>query len=516
MMAAVDWIPSQRGERVLLHNNRGYHVTMKRGYDDYVDMAGFGGGVFGIHMVVMNVMCTNRNNTQSLCKCSGKVLYNTLTDTYENFVLNDEHEVWCTWDENNVILEKMKVMLYQKLRDKVYTDVSDAWHWAMNELDIIAPGLSMYFPRVSSFKTKAAKIIKGDLPNLPKQKDDLDGLHIPEQLTVTLSNQPFLLLQHTFDHAADDKHPNGSRETIMVFGNWTRFQEMCEAQVAFADGTFQVCPHPFYQLYIIHIVHANGVRMRPCVWCLLTRKTGQIYSELFTQLRQLAQQRGHPIIWTKFRTDFEVAVMNTVAEVFPGLTVTGCFFHFCSAIIKKLREMGFGPDYANSVTYVKVTAKSIMGLAFLPPLIVADTFTEICNDYNNPPANAAARPNLDMFFLYVQSSWIDGGVAEVGRWTIGNLNSKRTNNDLEGYHSRLLAKFKRHPNLWKFIKTLQTEEKDIQQELEHLDTGIVPRVAANILAREEDVRVLKQRYSDNLITAKQLAKQIGFLTSVSD
>ena len=102
------------------------------------------------------------------------------------------------------------------------------------------------------------------------------------------------------------------------------------------------------------------------------------------------------------------------------------------------------------------------------------------------------------------------------RWTIGNLNSKRTNNDLEGYHSRLLAKFGLHANIWKLIGLLQKEEDDIRIELDHLDNGAMPFVADKIVIREDSVRLLKQRYADLLITPQQFAKQVGYLTSVSD
>lgn len=512
-MAGVSWLPSQRGGRVLIHDHRGYTVTKKREYEAFVDLEAFGDGGINVPMRAENLICTNRNNSEYPCKCTAKVRHNVLNDTYEDFEVIGAHADGCTWDENNVRIEIMKDRLYQKLRDKVYNNIPDAWAWAYHELEQQTPGLGQHFPMADSFRKKGMRVLNGNVPKLPKTAIDLDGIIIPERLQVTLHGQPFLLLQHTFNHTGDLTHPGGSRETIWVFGTWERFRKMCEAQTAFADGTFKTCPHPFYQVYIIHVVHENGVRMRPCIWCLLTRKTGEIYTVLFQKLRELAQEREHPIVWTKFRTDFEVAVMNAVIQMFPGVTVTGCFFHFCSAIIKKLREMGFNADYKNALTRVKVAVKSIMGLAYLPPMVVADTFQAIRNEYQNLNVQ---RPNLDDFFAYVEESWVQGGVAAVERWTIGNLNSKRTNNDLEGYHSRMLTKFGNHPNAWKFIELLQKEEQDIRIELQHLENGALPHVAPKILEREENVRILKQRYADLLITPQQFAKQVGFLTSVSD
>lgn len=53
----------------------------------------------------------------------------------------------------------------------------------------------------------------------------------------------------------------------------------------YGDGTFRVCPRPFYQLYILHLdVYSNNksIHVYPAIYAFLPNKTQSTYTRLFS------------------------------------------------------------------------------------------------------------------------------------------------------------------------------------------------------------------------------------------
>lgn len=103
--------------------------------------------------------------------------------------------------------------------------------------------------------------------------------------------------------------------------------------------------------------------------------------------------------------------------------------------------------------------------------------------------------------MYVMNSWIMGGVASMQRWSISAITSKRTNNDLEGYHHRLQKRLGLKLNIWKFIEKLQKEENSIFTEIARLNLGVLPAIDPVVAKKNADLTLLKERFNDDLITA---------------
>jgi len=94
--------------------------------------------------------------------------------------------------------------------------------------------------------------------NPPATPTSLETLQIPSSYTTTTSNQPFLL--------ADTQEA----ERILIFTTKENIQELSEARILHADGTFKCAPLLFTQLYTIHGVVQN--KMLPLVFTLLPNK----------------------------------------------------------------------------------------------------------------------------------------------------------------------------------------------------------------------------------------------------
>ena len=83
------------------------------------------------------------------------------------------------------------------------------------------------------------------------------------------------------------------------------------------DGTFQLCPEIFYQIYIIHAL--NNHQVFPCVFALLPNTNEDTYNQLFREVRNVVIRQGNEP--TDILIDFERAAVNAVTNQMPQLQV---------------------------------------------------------------------------------------------------------------------------------------------------------------------------------------------------
>ncbi|CAF4912199.1 unnamed protein product [Rotaria sp. Silwood1] len=74
--------------------------------------------------------------------------------------------------------------------------------------------------------------------------------------------------------------------------------------------------------------------------------------------------------------DFEKAVENAFALVFPQCKILGCFFHFKQSIWRNISELGLKKEFMEN--YVsRRTMKNLAALVFVPEQNVIQEFTHI-------------------------------------------------------------------------------------------------------------------------------------------
>ena len=75
---------------------------------------------------------------------------------------------------------------------------------------------------------------------------NLQTMEIPEEYTVTHTDEPFLLYDSGIDSPA----------RILIFSTETNLKALTTTGHWFADGTFKTAPELFYQIYTIHTLVA--------------------------------------------------------------------------------------------------------------------------------------------------------------------------------------------------------------------------------------------------------------------
>ena len=278
---------------------------------------------------------------------------------------------------------------------------------------------------------------------------------IPLEYTTTNAGAPFL------------RYDSGDQDRILIFATDERLTLLENNTDWFIDGTFDAVPLIYTQLFTIH-AKIQG-KVIPCVYVLLPNKTQVSYT---TTLRQL--QTIHPNLHpTSVLIDYELAIKNALEAVFPGVVVSGCFFHFSQNIWRRVQRHGLQDRYAQDAGFV-TEVRMIAALAFVPGNDVDRVFALLSNNLD---------PALDVILDYVKENYI--GVIRRGRfrrprfpYTMWGVYDRvvndlpRTNNAVEGWHNR----FNRHvgchhANIWKIIDVMKKEEDIRRVELVHIQQG---------------------------------------------
>ncbi|CAF0785429.1 unnamed protein product [Brachionus calyciflorus] len=123
-------------------------------------------------------------------------------------------------------------------------------------------------------------------------------------------------------------------------------------------------------------------------WNIDVNKTNDIYQKTFTNLEMTCKQMGYNLQPKTIMSDFEIAVIKAVRNVFPTCATQGCYFYYIQCIWKNIKEKGLTTDYKKNEDTRKSFDK-IKSLAFLPQNLVIFEFidyaklveTEVCLNY---------------------------------------------------------------------------------------------------------------------------------------
>jgi MULE transposase domain len=140
----------------------------------------------------------------------------------------------------------------------------------------------------------------------------------------------------------------------------------------YIDGTFKTSPNPFEQMVTIHgLSHGHVI---PLTFCLLTSKTVLHYRTLLSHIKaHVLRKTGQVLAPARIVIDFEAGLRSAVLAEFPQTIVSGCFFHYCSSLWRKVQKLGLSIPYRRDAS-LKKTIRMIMAIAFISPALVRFNF----------------------------------------------------------------------------------------------------------------------------------------------
>lgn len=303
---------------------------------------------------------------------------------------------------------------------------------------------------------------------------------------------------------------------IIIMGKQELMNSLEQADLWMGDGTFDVCPQVFYQLYTVHCKIGNSYP--PCVYFLLPSKSQAIYIRALEQLKILIPQASPDTILV----DFEMAPRNAFHQVFVGVNIKGCLFHHGQSINKKVGEIGLKCEYESNIDF-HMAVKSLLALAFVPEDDVLERFQELVEKFEQLVAQYPELARVNELYTYFEVNYIRGSERPQGRGraparypiTMWNHyddpanNVPRTTNAVEGYHNGLNSLFlAKHPSVWTLLRGLH---KDMAL---HLKTWVDDQAVNNPAPRLK-YALISVRLATKIASYDEAQDKLAYLRAVA-
>ncbi|KRY34210.1 hypothetical protein T03_5266, partial [Trichinella britovi] len=183
-------------------------------------------------------------------------------------------------------------------------------------------------------------------------------------------------------------------------------------------------------------------------------------------------------------------LITTFPGNFPNTRVQGCFFHFCQAVLRQVRKK----------------VKMMMALAFLPVHLAPAGFEII---------NVGMSGQLEALYQYFQQEWLPA--TKIPLWNVHGM-SVRTNNHLEGWHSRMNKRARKHYlGFYQFFKLILDEQGKTKTAVRQIDDGYTHgrgsvRRSAAYGVQQRRVAALTGKLVHNEITVEHFLSEISYHT----
>ena len=228
------------------------------------------------------------------------------------------------------------------------------------------------------------------------------------------------------------------------------------------------------------------------------RKTEKLYSSAILAITELIPN-FNPIFAIG---DFELAPRKALEDIFPSITIIGCWFHFTKTIYEKFENWLVKIIKTNKT--FKKWIRNLMALPFLPEEEIRSTYISL--ELPLLGLLDSEKELVKLFISYFNRTWINGNV---------NLSvfyyEKATNNGAESYHKFLKSYFKTpHSKIWKFMATLNNVITDYDLELQRLlevhetTRGPISKTQCKTARRNE----YKEKYLNNTFSALEFLDSI--------
>lgn len=347
---------------------------------------------------------------------------------------------------------------------------------------------------------------------------------VPEEFHLKVGGEKFLQA-----HFNDIELPDNKLGTMIVFCSTSRMTDIFKADRVFVDGTHEVVPEGFSQLFTMHFLVAGSTTIVPAVYVLFTHKAQAIYEFFFVWLKAEADLAGKPILWQFLTSDFERALTNAVEFIFPNVTLHGCNFHLTQAIFRHLTEDGLKLEYSagDDEHGLKAFVKRIHALAFLPEDNIPALATVLI--FNRPFSEDSADlasiehvryVKMNKFVQYLRSTWLDdNALYRRYKWNLFFIDCHRTNNYLEGWHHGIQHKFGHYsvkPSFSKFCHFVYNEDTEWSISLIQLGVGVALKdVSKKYVQIQKRLAMMKSMYVAQTVHNANIDLDYNYVDNIS-
>ena len=163
-------------------------------------------------------------------------------------------------------------------------------------------------------------------PKLPKSLDEVDMEEYPDILHTT-DGKPF--------------YRGKTKSAAELFMSDLQMDIAASSQTFFIDGTFAICPFPFYQVVFFNAKVGENVF---CIaTALLPNKLEATYKDVLQLIKDVFAENNKVFDPVYFHSDCEFTILNAIEAIFPNAQKRLCRFHVNDAVRRNKDEYALRP-----------------------------------------------------------------------------------------------------------------------------------------------------------------------------
>lgn len=316
-----------------------------------------------------------------------------------------------------------------------------------------------------------------------------DVIKIGDVLSRTHTNQIF------YRFGPDNLNGLEFCSDILIFYSHLQIENLKRNDVWSVDGTFQVVPKPWFQLFTISYLSNNQVV--PSIFVILKNKKQSTYERMYNILKSFNSDLAPATVIS----DFEYSSIKAITNSFTDVKLRCCQFHLGQSIIRKTKELNLYIDYLNNAT-TKKFIRSLIGLSYVQANHTRQTFFDLKNHSDFPTT-------LNSIYDYFYNNYI-GDVNTIVRfpmptWHLGcsfDANIPKTNNGIEGWHNAFKNTF--GTSIYSFellIAKLKDEEETVRQKVIRIGLGEQQIRKKKYVLMEDDLNLFLRNTNTSYGTA---------------
>ena len=229
------------------------------------------------------------------------------------------------------------------------------------------------------------------------------------RLNILQSLNPTVVRKEQFYHEFDDG--------MKIFCIPSELKLMNRFKV-YLDGTFRTinsCYHPntkkkvFCQNFIVTIKWTmdDKVFCYPLIYGLMPRRQTDDYIKFWQRIKAIfdSEFEDDELTFKSFSTDFEYASYTGFSEVFPGVPVYLCGFHFLQSLKRKLVKLFGKKNLYKDPVLLSIWIDILRGCMWIP---WNDSLVQFLFDHLNslrPKLWKKHRKPFDQFLTYLQNTY---------------------------------------------------------------------------------------------------------------
>lgn len=232
--------------------------------------------------------------------------------------------------------------------------------------------------------------------------------------------------------------------------------------------------------------------MIPCIFSFMNGKAEEDYKLMIGCAKKAATGYGLRLNPETIMSDYELAAINAFSYEFPGAVNKGCFFHFNQCLYRKITNLGMKTIYDND-DKIRLWFRKAMVLPLVPLNCVSDALSILICE----------KPNvkeIEDFCDYLLETWVGDPSEGFNNnfdnelWNHFETEYVRTNNNLEGFHSKLNRLVQSpKPNIFKMISLLKRQEAIVRVKYARLN-GKAHNPSNKEIVKNSQLKVFKTRF----------------------